>query len=505
MSLFQKIAILLVILMFLLTRLYRITEIPGSLYWDEASISYNAYSILQSGRDEWGEFLPLHFRAFGEFKLPLYIYSTALSIFLFGLEDFAVRIPAVFFSLGTIVLTYLLGKKLFNQTTGIASAFILATLPWFFLFTRTGFEATAGLMFFLLGIYLFLFLDRSKIFLLLSTLSFILSCYSYNSFRIISPIILLFLIIMKNNFLLRKPKTTIPILFIGLFLIILSIIPIYKLMRYDYGGNRLEAIGVFHNSLSLFEVGSQIASNYISHLNPNFLFLKGDKNLRHHTGYSGQMFLSVLPFLLVGFYLILKKKTTNLIILFALAISLIPAAITRESPHALRAIAAVPFISIIAGVGMQWLLERKKLIARVLIAMILIQFGFYFLDFVSNYNNNSSKDWMYGYRGIFLKAKTFEGYDNIYIADTYAQPYIFALYYLKYDPLKYLLEVDYNPVSEWGVSKVRSFDKYIFYTKDENFKNNSLVFSDQSLKDLQEVDAIKNHDGSVAFYVYETR
>ena len=67
--------LILICLLFLVTRLYKISEIPLSVYWDEASIGYNAYSVLQTGRDEWGEFMPLHFRAFGEFKLPVYVYS----------------------------------------------------------------------------------------------------------------------------------------------------------------------------------------------------------------------------------------------------------------------------------------------------------------------------------------------------------------------------------------------------------------------------------------------
>src|SRR4051812_3604511 len=91
---------------FLFTRLYKITEIPGSLYWDEASIGYNAYSILTTGQDEWGVSFPIYFKAFGEYKLPVYIYSTVLSEKIFGVNTLAVRIPAVIYSLGIILLIY---------------------------------------------------------------------------------------------------------------------------------------------------------------------------------------------------------------------------------------------------------------------------------------------------------------------------------------------------------------------------------------------------------------
>src|SRR3989338_10517008 len=107
----KKYLLVLICLFFLITRLYKINEIPVSVYWDEASIGYNAYSIAQDGKDEWGEFLPLHFRAFGEFKLPVYIYTTAASVKLFGLNAFAVRLPSVIFSLGIVILTYFLAKS----------------------------------------------------------------------------------------------------------------------------------------------------------------------------------------------------------------------------------------------------------------------------------------------------------------------------------------------------------------------------------------------------------
>src|SRR3989338_266026 len=113
----EKILFLLILVLFLVTRLYKISEIPVSVYWDEASIGYNAYSIAQTGKDEWGEFLPIHFRAFGEFKLPVYIYAVVPFVKLFGLNAFSVRMPAVLFSLGVVILTFFLARKISGDRT----------------------------------------------------------------------------------------------------------------------------------------------------------------------------------------------------------------------------------------------------------------------------------------------------------------------------------------------------------------------------------------------------
>src|SRR3990167_5226510 len=138
----------LIVLFFLATRLYKINEIPGTLYWDEASIGYNAYSITTDLKDEWGEFLPIHFRAFGEFKLPVYIYSVAFIEKIAGMS---------IFSAGSIVLLYLITLAFYKKhLVSLISSFLFTIFPWYFIFSRTGYEVTAGLMFFLLGLYLLL-------------------------------------------------------------------------------------------------------------------------------------------------------------------------------------------------------------------------------------------------------------------------------------------------------------------------------------------------------------
>src|SRR3989304_6986104 len=81
------------VLIFLLTVLLRfvyLTYAPPSLNWDEVSQGYNAYSILKTGRDEWGRLLPLaNFRAYGDYPVALNLYLTIPFIAIFGLSEFS--------------------------------------------------------------------------------------------------------------------------------------------------------------------------------------------------------------------------------------------------------------------------------------------------------------------------------------------------------------------------------------------------------------------------------
>ena len=82
------VALVLVVLLGFVLRFYKVVLDPPSLNWDEVSIGYNAYSILKTGRDEWGKFMPVHFKAYGEYKLPVQIYSSIPGIAIFGLNEF---------------------------------------------------------------------------------------------------------------------------------------------------------------------------------------------------------------------------------------------------------------------------------------------------------------------------------------------------------------------------------------------------------------------------------
>src|SRR4030042_4751677 len=96
-------------------RFYKINQDPPSLNWDEVSIGYNAYSVLKTGRDEWGRFLPVHFKSYGEYKLPVQVYASIPGIAVFGLNEFGVRItPAVYGTL-TVLLLYFLTKNIFGN------------------------------------------------------------------------------------------------------------------------------------------------------------------------------------------------------------------------------------------------------------------------------------------------------------------------------------------------------------------------------------------------------
>ena len=145
--------IIFIVLIAAWVRLWQLGQTPPSPDWDEAALGYNAYSVLKTGRDEYGTWFPLSLRSFDDYKPPLYMYLAIPSIAAFGLETWAVRLPSALMGILAVVGTYFLvvefykhynNYKNYNSYIPLLSALLLAISPWHIQFSRIAFEANIG-------------------------------------------------------------------------------------------------------------------------------------------------------------------------------------------------------------------------------------------------------------------------------------------------------------------------------------------------------------------------
>ncbi|MBI5019248.1 hypothetical protein HZB58_03170, partial [Candidatus Gottesmanbacteria bacterium] len=85
----KKISFIIIIILAAFLRLWQLGNVPVSPDWDEAALGYNAYSILKTGKDEYGIFLPRTLRSFDDYKPPLYTYLAIPAVAAFGLTTWA--------------------------------------------------------------------------------------------------------------------------------------------------------------------------------------------------------------------------------------------------------------------------------------------------------------------------------------------------------------------------------------------------------------------------------
>lgn len=449
-----------------------LTQVPPSINWDEASLGVNAYSILKTGKDEWGKVLPVTFEAFGDYKLPGYIYTLVPFVAALGLNDLSVRLPSVLFGSLSIIFLYLGVLELTrDKKWALLSAGLLTISPWHFFLSRIALEANLAFSFFLIGLYFLIIGLRKKTMFLLGSLFFGFSIFTYNSARIFVPLFLLgFIILFWKQIKLTKTSIAAGIIF-GFFLALGFYLAVFQdsSARYywvrildDGAINFLEQArnrsafnplftNLIYNRITYFIYNFGL--NYLKHLSIQFLAISGGNNYQFSVQNMGLIYLAELPFLFFGFYklslrclhLKLLKQKIGWIFLGWLLIAPIPSALTREAPQALRSIFMLGSIQVITAFGLIQIfsiIAKRKFLKNFSLAivgfLIALNAFYYFKIYFKDYPVKYSEAWQYGYKQTVDKVlENYDKYPKIYFTKKYGEPHIFYLFFSKYDPKKY--------------------------------------------------------------------
>lgn len=501
----------LVILLAAVLRFYQLGTTPVSLEWDEVAIGYDAYSILHTGRDQFGQLFPLTFRSLDDYKPPIYEYLTILPVAVFGLNEFSVRFPSAVFGVLAVLFTILLGKELAALMPltrksalriGLLAGFFLAVSPWHLQFSRAAFEVNISVAITIAAVWAFLVgLRRPGIFLLSAVLLGI-DLFSYHSTRVVTPLLMIALFALLNR---RLPSLKwvlgYGIIYCAFFLAVLPILLSKEAQirftatnifnpgtRYldekDLPKQFLEqrhqdalagyelAGKIFHNQRFIYmdyETVKKAFGKYISHFGFEYLFIRGDAPL-HHAPKFGLMYLWELPFLLAGAVYLLKHLNRYSLIIFTWMLTApIPVAVTREAPHAVRSELLLPTFQLITAIGL-WrtfrLLvdESKAFVWLFLLGAIPVfsaNMGYYLHQYYVHTNYEISDKWLYGRKeAVAYTESVKDQYDRILVSLRLEMPHAFWLFYTQYPPEKYLAEG--GTVSGGFADQRNTFDKYEF-------------------------------------------
>jgi 4-amino-4-deoxy-L-arabinose transferase-like glycosyltransferase len=489
----SKIILFLIVAMALFLRLYRVTSDPPSLNWDEVSIGYNAYSILKTGRDEWGKFLPVHFKSYGEYKLPAQVYASIPGIAIFGLNELGVRITPVIYGALTVLLLYFLTKEIFgNKWIGLISSFLLAISPWHIQLTRASFESSFSVFWVTLGAWLFIKGFANKKYWLWSTIPFIISIYTYNAARVFTPLFLVALFVIYRRDILKHTKT----LIIGILIFAASMIPLVGFVISGEATARLQLVSItddpgfaqrinqargsshlpeplprlIHNKVTHYVY--VFVGNYLSHFTPDFLFINGAGHKQQHVQGIGELYAIQAPFILIGLYFLFSKKNKwRWLLISWLLLAFIPVSATVDSiPNALRTLLAVIPYQIITVLGFYEIfriLHARNLVRWTVVAVSAIILAISFKGYLNNYYNIYpvlySRDWQYGYKQVVNYIKgDYKDYDLIVFSRTYGEPHMFTLFFLNWGPASYQNDTNLDRFEANNWVWVLKFDKFYF-------------------------------------------
>jgi len=550
------ILLILVSLAALVLHLWKLGSIPPSLNWDEAAWGYNAYSILNTGRDEYGKLLPFILKSFGDFKPAFYVYLAVISVKIFGLNEFAVRFPAAVFGSLLIFPLFLIVKELFADFKGkllvaILASFILAFSPWHYHYSHGAWEGNILLFFALLGIWFFLKALRQNNWLFyFSAFSFGVCFYIYQSAKMFIPLIIFGLLILFFREINKSNNKM--ILIKSLVLLTIMALPIFSYTFLGNAGGRLKIMSVFSYPMSVQEKEQiiqeegktapdftfavfhgpphyflrAVLGRWLNHFSPRFLFFEGDwTNPRNGVPNAGQLnHLSILLLPLGVFFLISRKIKNQSLIWYLLLIAPLPAALSRDTIQATRSYFMIIPLTIISAFGVYFIWEKlgkanKFIKAGFLVILTLgyfLSFIYYLDQFFVHAPIQNSSFWQYGYKQVvqFIDGKE-QDYQKIIFTQKHGQPYIYYLFYTQYPPQKYQSQAKLIENTQGDVGRVERIDNFefreIYWPADRQLKNTLFIGGPYELpeqdidpKEAKLLKKINFLNGETAFNIVET-
>lgn len=520
-------------------RIYKINSIPPHPSLDEGSIGYNAYSFLQTGKDEFGYKLPVLLRAYDDYRPAHYTYLVVPFVKLFGLTVFSVRLSSVLLSIATIVAVYYLVKGLCSkyknkEILAVITIGLLSISPWHIYISRLGHEVNLFFSTFIFGAtFFYLYLEKKRrYFLLLSSISFAFSFSAYQSGKVFVPLVLIVFITIYYKELLKEKFFA--LLNILIFFVIVS--PILLTLTHPQALVRFHSTNIYSLADPYLKISAQKimqakesndiftqiinnrrlvyvllpATAYISHLNPIWLFTNGgDEQFKIPN--LGLLFLFEFPLILIGIYhiFIVKQieKSSKIVIFIWVLISILPAAITTGFPHAMRIYQILPLPQFLAALGVLFLFERIKRRRIVIVAASLIiiwgvvtLFNSYFIEFPKK----TAHQFQYGVtQALQFAAENENKYEQIYVSNkqNLFQSYMFYLFFTRYDPTLY--QKDGGTISG-GFAEEHSIGKYHFGNISNITQKRSLIISNpEETTDGKIVKKIYYPDGKEAIWISE--
>jgi 4-amino-4-deoxy-L-arabinose transferase-like glycosyltransferase len=484
-------------------RLFDLDKIPGSFIPDELALGYTSFSLLKTGADIHGNFFPISFSIFGAaWTLIGYPLMDFIPQIFLGLSEWSVRLPSAIAGIAGTVLIYFIADIVFfkNKKVNLLAALVFSISPWNVFLSRLGLEYSLALSVFLLGLLCFLkFIyvsNKKESLLMASVIIFSLTEIIYYPYVIFIPIFLISLFILFKSKIIKSRR----FLWVLAFFVLSNLLIYLIIFSTSIGESSSQSIfndkGVIYNRVEKFRtdksnepillqriihnkylgVPYQMAQNYVNTFSPDFLFDKGGDKIERDIGYFGKLYLIDALFLLIGFAGLFYKKEKNIWFLCIWLITApIASSVTKDSPSTSRLFMIMPIFTLVIAYGMYQFLGLlkggliKKLFFILVSGLFLVNFIFFIDAYFAHFNYQRVRFLHFGYKQVVGLTQKYPNY-KVVMRGADNSPYIYFLFYTKYDPKKFIKEVKYYPPTNEGFEFVNTFGRYSFpndidYTK----------------------------------------
>lgn len=520
----SKLSLLLLILIIFFGAVLRLVDLdknPSGLYVDEAAIGYNAYSILKTGKDEYGKVLPIFIRSYGVFASPLYTYLSIPIIYFFDLNVFSMRLLSALAGIFSILFIYLIIKQLEfyqNKKIPLVGAFLFAISPWSIFFSRGAFEANLALFIILLAIYLLLLSRKNNLFLIPSAFALALSTYTYQSERLIAFILFPgFIYTFRQNYhKIYRNKYFI------IALVLFSLLQIPQLSLLFTPAFNARGSELFYQQSNAFKFLYEFFAQFFAYLSPRNLFFQGDSDLQRSLPDLSVFYPWLLIPYLTGLWKILKSKNKEILwfVILLVVSFLIAPSLTKDPFSTLRALPLILPILIIILIGLDQLtMQFKRFALGAVVILSLFSLIYFYRSYAVLLPNERAKIWGYGYKQLVEEIQ--KNPDTNFVIDSgrLFPVYIMYAFYTKYPPQLLQNSVDpsaknnYYGSTKWANRYVLNNVSIGYVNWEKDICRNLIIVGDelaisekQALEhDLTQVFEIKSPIQEILFKGYKTK
>jgi hypothetical protein len=350
-----------------------ISRNPPGIYLDESAAAYNAYLVSRTGAGEFGPRFPLIFQEFSvsnpTYVNPLSIYLMAI-VFRFLPPSIALaRTFAAFWMFAACLLLGVLAKRISGKRTiGIIVAASALLTPWFFEIGRLVWDphfTAFTVVLFLLAAYGIQSKETwSWLDIIMVAGSLAVVTYGYLSGRVLAPLFalgLLFFATTKHRFVgVVKTWLAYGVTLVPLILFNRSHPGVLTKRLYDVSYIRPGAPWK-----QIMESASEFVRRYLEDQSLTTLLMTGDYHPRHHVqGAGGAVLFATFILAMIGLLLVFARGWRDpwwRFVVYGLAVSIVPGAITNEPFHQLRLMGYAVFLLVLTIPALEWLLAPDGL------------------------------------------------------------------------------------------------------------------------------------------------
>jgi 4-amino-4-deoxy-L-arabinose transferase-like glycosyltransferase len=478
----QYLPVFLILVAAFFLRIYRLDQYPSQIHVDELSNIYDGYSVAETGTDRWGTTTPGIIRGYGDndYRPPLYVWLSAVTIKLGGYSVFTGRLPSVIFGVLSLIILYATAKKIGGVMFAYVALILAALSPWHIVFSRIALESASLPSFFII-LTIYLFIKVKETLFKLTNVAYLGCCIGfatndYQSTKLIFFIIFLLVLIHFLAYADKKLKV------MGIFILFAGIGALPQIHAafsspQHFFSRASNTMMPFHFSFQYFY---KVFENFLTNLSPQYLFFSFGT-------YNNLTVCRLLNIEMSVFYLgcfslywnFKDSKYFNRLYFYLLVIiCILPSALTFDNPHSLRTSCVVILYPLISSAGFMMVYNQvprqkfKMLFAVLMGGLLVANFTSVANAYVKNFQLRAV-----GQQALLVqlgkKVNQYQhSFDRIYIEYFGNQPYMYITHYCEIKPQAFKETYIDNIGAGWD--HVSQLDKFYFLESDTVVKKLAL-------------------------------